>query len=1355
MAASSSNVQAPLPAPPFLQVSRASSGAISGAIVLISGAIAGVIEGAVFRRHCRLQAPLKVLFSGAITGAIEGAVFRRHCLLQAPLKALFSGAIAGAIEGAIFRLYMLVAGTIAGAIEGAVFRRHLLVAGAVSQAPLEALVAGAIRGAIFVPFELIVSIVLFCTVPTSLHSLASGMTIFDGSNFSEWYERFQFSLGVLDLDLALISDKPPEATDDSTPEQVEQSKAWAKSNRLSLMFMRMTIANNIKTSLSHTEFASEFLKSVEECFKRADKSLAGTLMAELTTMKYDGQKGIQQHILNMTEKAAKLKWNLNELTSKCIQEEVRLRQEGHNLALAVTHGVTKKKGKFKKGKNFPPKKSGPGEGHVKKDCIKSKAWFEKRATTHVTNLMQGFLTTRKPKESEKFLYMGNRLKVEVVAVGTYRLLLETGHRMDLLNTFYVPSISRNLVSLSKLDATGYSVLFSSGQLSLMLNSVTVGSGILCDGLYKISLNHEFAQALITLHSNIGSKRGLINENSSILWHRRLGHISRERIERLVKEGILQNLDFTDFHVCVDCIKGKQTKHTKKGATRSNELLEIIHTDICGPLSVPCFTGDKYFITFIDDLSRYGYVYLMHEKSQAIDIFEMFITEVERQLDKKIKIVRSDRGGEYYGRYDESGQNPGPFAKFLEKRGIRAQYTMPGTPQQNGVAERRNRTLMEMVRSMMSYSSVPISLWGEALKTAMYILNRVPSKAVPKTPFELWTGRKPSLRHIHIWGCPAEARIYNPHDKKLDSRTISGYFIGYPDKSKGYKFYCPNHSVRIVETGNARFLENGEISGSNEPRKVDIEEIRVDIPPPFLPQEIIVPQPVQQVEDNEQNNRDGSLPLENIAIENAVEPPQPAPLRRSQRERRPAITDDYVVYLQESDFDIGIRKDPVSFSQAMESDDSSKWMEAMNEELKSMAHNGVWDLIELPNNCKPVGCKWVFKTKRDAKGNIERFKARLVAKGFTQKEELHQMDVKTAFLNGNLDEDIYMEQPEGFAKKGNEHLVCKLKKSIYGLKQASRQCDLGLLRETKEYLSKNFHMVDMGEANYVIGIEIFRDRSRGVLGLSQKGYIDRVLERFNMQSCSSGIAPILKGDKLSKMQCPRNNMEREQMKKIPYASAVGSLMYAQTCTRPDISFAVGMLGRYQSDPGFEHWKAAKKVMRYLQGTKDYMLTYKRSEQLEVVGYSDSDYGGCLDSLKSTSEFVFMLANGVISWKSEKQSITASSTMEAEFVACFEASSHALWLRNFISGLGVVDSIAKPLRIYCDNTAAVFFSKNGKFSSGSKHMDLKYLVVKERVQKQQVSIENIRTALMVADPLTKGLPPKAYLEHVMRMGLLSNP
>src|SRR5262249_10981328 len=234
----------------------------------------------------------------------------------------------------------------------------------------------------------------------------------------------------------------------------------------------------------------------------------------------------------------------------------------------------------------------------------------------------------------------------------------------------------------------------------------------------------------------------------------------------------------------------------------------------------------------------------------------------------------------------------------------------------------------------------------------------------------------------------------------------------------------------------------------------------------------------------------------------------------------------------------------------------------------------------------------------------------------------------------------------------------------------------------------------------------------------------------------------------------NDLEHKQMENIPYASVVGSLMYAQTCTRPDISFAVGMLGRYQSNPGLDHWKAAKKVLRYLQGTKDLMLTYRRSDNLEVIGYSDSDFAGCVDTRKSTFGYLFLLARGAISWKSAKQSVIAASTMEAEFVACFEATVQGNWLRNFISGLGIVDSIAKPLKIYCDNSAAVFFSKNDKYSKGAKHMELKYFAVKEEVQKQRVSIEHISTNFMVADPLTKGLPPKTFNEHVERMGIFEN-
>ena len=396
-----------------------------------------------------------------------------------------------------------------------------------------------------------------------------------------------------------------------------------------------------------------------------------------------------------------------------------------------------------------------------------------------------------------------------------------------------------------------------------------------------------------------------------------------------------------------------------------------------------------------------------------------------------------------------------------------------------------------------------------------------------------------------------------------------------------------------------------------------------------------------------------------------------PVRRSTRERRSAIPPDYLVYIGEQDYDIGSVTNPINYEEAVSCPQSELWLDAMRDEIQSMRHNGVWELNELPEGHRPIGCKWVYKTKRDSKGKVEKFKARLVAKGFTQREgvdyeatfspvsskdsfrvimalvahfdmELHQMDVKTAFLNGDLNEEVYMMQPEGFVANDSGTLVCRLKKSIYGLKQASRQwylkfhsvvasygfvenkvdqciyckvsgrkfiflilyvddillasSDLGLLHETKRMLSKNFDMKDLGEASFVLGIEIHRNRSCRLLGLSQRAYVDRILERFNIQLCKPGIAPVCKGDKLSLSQCPHSDIEKAQMKNVPYASALGSIMYAQVCIRPDIAFATGLLGRYQSNPGHDHWVAAKKVMRYLKRTKDYMLIYKHVQDL---------------------------------------------------------------------------------------------------------------------------------------------------------------
>ena len=312
----------------------------------------------------------------------------------------------------------------------------------------------------------------------------------------------------------------------------------------------------------------------------------------------------------------------------------------------------------------------------------------------------------------------------------------------------------------------------------------------------------------------------------------------------------------------------------------------------------------------------------------------------------------------------------------------------------------------------------------------------------------------------------------------------------------------------------------------------------------------------------------------------------------------------------------------------------------------------------------------------------------------------------------------------------------------------------LLNETKQVLNTHFDMKDLGDAFFVLGIQIHRDRSKGILGLSQRGYIEKVLKWFNMHSCSSCVAPIQKGDKLSKSQCPRDENERAEMEKVPYASSVGSLMYAQVCTHPDIAFAVNALGRYLSNPGLNHWKAVKKVMRYLQGTKDYMLTYKRSSQLEVTGYSDSDFVGCPDDRKSTSGFIFMMEGGAVSWKSVKQTLTATSTMEAEYVACYEAICQAMWLKKLIFGFHIVESISKPLVIYCNNTAAVHFSQNNRSATRSKHFDIKYLFVREKVREFQTRIEYTATEHMLADPLTKGLPIGVYQRHVTHMGLVKS-
>ena len=286
------------------------------------------------------------------------------------------------------------------------------------------------------------------------------------------------------------------------------------------------------------------------------------------------------------------------------------------------------------------------------------------------------------------------------AIETCKLILSGGFVLVLENTFYVPSFSRNLISISisKLVSFGYSFNFSDILLSLFYKSDLVGYSTLSDGLYYLNL--QLDTSLNAMHVHVETKRYIVNEDSSMWWHHRLGHISQQSIQRLVNCGVLSTLDFTNYETCIDCIKRKQTNKSKKGAKRSSDVLEIMHMDIC----YLDLHSQKYFITFIDNYSWCLYLYLLYNKSQAIDAFKIFKAEVEKQCGKQIKIVTSDRSGEYYGRYTESGQAPGLFAKFLQKHEIVAQYTKPSSLDQNGVVETRNWTLLDMVRSMLGSSN---------------------------------------------------------------------------------------------------------------------------------------------------------------------------------------------------------------------------------------------------------------------------------------------------------------------------------------------------------------------------------------------------------------------------------------------------------------------------------------------------------------------------------------------------------------------------------------------------------------------------------------------------------------------------
>jgi transposase InsO family protein len=1020
---------------------------------------------------------------------------------------------------------------------------------------------------------------------------------------------------------------------------------------------------------------------------------------------------------------------------------------------------------------------------------KSDSWvYDTGCGTHICNSLQGLRNRRKLKPGALQLFVGNGLPAAVEAIGEFHLVLPSGLSIVLDNCHFAPSITRGVISVSLLKNQGYVNVFNDISISVSKNNVHYFDAIPCNGIYEIDMRGcDKNNSLYHV-----SKRAKTSLDSTYLWHCRLAHVGKNRIERLQREGILQSND-ESFDKCVSCISEKMTrKPFPNKPQRAKELLGLIHTDVCGPFRHVSRKGASYFVTFTDDFSRYGYVYLLKHKHEVFETFKEFKNEVENQLGKTIKILRSDRGGEYLSQ---------EFKDYLKACGIVQQLTPPYTPQHNGVSERRNRTLLEMVRSMMNLTTLPLSFWDFALETAVRVLNMVPTKKVEKTPYQLWHGEVPVLSYLRVWGC--EALVKRDTPDKLQPRTTKCIFVGYPKETMGYYFYNPSeNTVRVARY--AEFFEKNFIAQENSGRIVELLE---DVSP-------------SETTSNHQLGGESVQSDEPQVDDDAI------PLRRSDRVIRQP---DRWIGLVESEENVaGDLNEPPNFKAALSDPESDKWLEAANVEMKSMQDNHVWTLVDLPPNARTVGSKWLFKKKTDMDGNVHTYKARLVAKGYTQRFgvdydetfspvadirairillaiaayydfEIWQMDVKTAFLNGYLDEEVYMDQPEGFVDPEHPNKVCKLQRSIYGLKQASRSWNkrfdeeikkfgfvqnpdepcvyrkasgsnvtflvlyvddiliigkhIPMLQDVKSHLGKCFAMKDLGEAAFILGIKIYRDRTKRLIGLSQSAYIDKILKRFKMENSKRGNVPMQEGLGLSVKQGASTPDEVKRMQRVPYASAVGSIMYAVRCTRPDVAFAQNIVSRYQQNPGESHWTAVKTILKYLRATRDLFLVYggNPDQELKVTGYCDAGFQTDRDDTKSQSGYVFILNGGAVDWKSKKQTTVAMSATESEYIAASEAAMEAVWIRKFISGLDIVPTSNLPIDMYCDNSGALIIAKEPGVQKGARHYARRYHYVREQIELGEIRLLKVHTDINLADPFTKALSRPKLERHAEGMGL----
>uniref|UniRef100_A0ACD5ZTS1 Uncharacterized protein n=1 Tax=Avena sativa TaxID=4498 RepID=A0ACD5ZTS1_AVESA len=1014
-------------------------------------------------------------------------------------------------------------------------------------------------------------------------------------------------------------------------------------------------------------------------------------------------------------------------------------------------------------------------------------WYlDTGASSHMTGVRDAFVTLDESvKGSVRF---GDGSLVEIGGKGNVLFRCTDGNQRVLAGVFFIPRLRTNIISLGQLDENGCKSVIEGGYLRVydQQRRLLVRVKRAANRLYILNLN---VAAPVCLLSKV--------DTPAWVWHARLGHLHFRAVNTMSRRGMVRGMPEIDHidEICDGCTIGKQHRLAFPRASkhRSERALELVHTDLCGPIKPTTAGGNQYFLLVVDDCTRYMWLELLKSKDEAFARFRKIQALAEAKQQCRLRAFRSDRGGEL---------NSGEIKAWCAQEGVEHFTTAPYSPQQNGVVERRNQTVVEMARCMLKGMSMPATFWGEAVKCAVYVLNRAPTRSLNGvTPYEAWHRRKPTVEHLRTFGCVAHMKRTGPGITKLSDRSILTVFVGYEEGSKAYRVYDPvggklyvtrdvafeerrtwswaleqgggappTFTVEYVsETGEA-IVDNGHDSCSSAcPRTPSPSAGQAPAGTPTTSLATAPTSTSPTVQLCTPPSRDSTLDAADDAakphryrrVENIYDTtvPQCDPLGTGDDDEPPASDD-----LDNDDADAEVcclmaAEEPATVEEALA---SPAWRRAMEEEMGSIIDNETWALSSLPTGHRAIGLKWVFKLKKDPEGNVVKHKARLVVKGYAQRQgvdfdevfapvarmetvrvllglaahggwEVHHMDVKSAFLNGDLSEEVYVLQPPGFLNKEQPNSVLKLSKALYGLRQAPRAwyakldsslIELGFSRSPLEHavyrrgdatnyllvgvyvddliitgthveeikafkseMHRLFKMSDLGLLSYYLGIEV--RQGHGEITLCQRAYAEKILERAKMGGCNPCCTPMEARLKLQKED------GAQKVDATEYRGIIGCIRYLVN-TRPDIALAVGVASRFMEAPSTHHWAVVKQILRYVRGTLGYGCRYRKGNgEPELIGYSDSDLAGDVNDRKSTSGVVFFLGGSIVTWSSQKQKMVAVSSCEAEYVAAAAATCQGTWLSRLISDL--TGQAPAKFQLFVDNKSAIALSKNPLCSS----------------------------------------------------------